>query len=291
MSDFISETVKDRDLVHLVISADKDVDDDVDDDVNELPAFQRTSPAVFSLIHFLSPLLSPGYEKIVRTRGPSPNIAAESTEYSKLQDDSATAIHDGRLSRVAPPLEIFHFVFRLFTRLLRDASHQPLQSDIMGVQELFQYNRVVVPEETRNAELLPIFARLLGCAIGTYSNPDGTAPDGMYTISIDGMTLPALVIELKNELGDGECDPSTQAGHSMRRAWIQDDVRVLNASLYQPGYFLSFLGPKARSGKMLLPNVPFGRRGPMDHGHGCRHDRQGNRATAHGHAVVGRFIH
>ena len=266
MSDFISETVKDRDLVHLIVSADKDVDDDVDDDVNELPAFQRTSPAVFSLIHFLSPLLSPGYKKIVRTRGPSPNIAAESTEYSKLQNDPATAIHDGRLSRVAPPLEIFHFVFRLFAHLLRDASHQPSQSDIMGVQELFQYNRVVVPEETRNAELLPIFARLLGCAIGTYSNPDGTAPDGMYTISIDGMTLPALVIELKDELGDGGCDPSTQAGHSMRRTWIQDDVRVLTASLYQPAYCLISSRTESAFGKNAAAQRSFWQAGA----HGSR---------------------
>jgi hypothetical protein len=147
------------------------------------------------------------------------------------------------MSRVAPPLEIFHFIFRLFPHLLRDASHQPSQSDIMSVQELFHYNRAV---GTRNADLLSIFTKLLRCDIGIHSNPDGTTPDGMYAISIDGMTLAALVIELKDELGDGGFDPSTQAGHSMRCAWIQDGVRVLTASfLYQPAYYLTFSRPES----------------------------------------------
>ncbi|RXW24486.1 hypothetical protein EST38_g1381 [Candolleomyces aberdarensis] len=206
LSSFISDTVEDEDLVDLVVKADLAGLPPMGGVLTELPALQR-------------------YQKIVQTRGPPPSTAAKSYEYSNLQKDSATAIHDGRLSRAGPPLEIFHPIFRLFLGLVRDPSHQPLPSDILGIQELFHYNSTIIAESTRNSELLPLFAKLLGCTIAQYVNPDGTIPDAMYVISVDGMTLAALVLELRNELGDGGCDPSTQAGHSMRCTWIQNDER------------------------------------------------------------------
>ncbi|KAJ2932632.1 hypothetical protein H1R20_g4445, partial [Candolleomyces eurysporus] len=225
LSGFVSDTVEDEDLVDLVVSADLADLPPMGDVLTELPALQR-------------------YQKVVQTRGPSPSAAAKSNEYLKLQKDSATAIHDGRLSRVAPPLEIFHPVFRLFLRLLRDPSHQPSPSDILAIQELFHYNRNIVAESTRNSKLLPLFAKLLGCTIAQYVNPDGTTPDAMYIISIDGMTLAALVLELKNELGDGECDPSTQAGHSMRCTWIQkDDRKRVRDRCCCPTFLLAGGGP------------------------------------------------
>ncbi|KAJ2932630.1 hypothetical protein H1R20_g4447, partial [Candolleomyces eurysporus] len=223
LSSFISDTVEDEDLVDLVVSADLADLPPMGDVLTELPALQR-------------------YQKIVQTRGPSPSAAAKSNEYSKLQKESATAIHDGRLSRVAPPLEIFHPIFRLFLRLLRDPSHQPSPSDILAIQELFHYNRNIVAESTRNSKLLPLFAKLLGCTIAQYVNPDGTTPDAMYIISIDGMTLATLVLELKNELGDGGCDPSTLAGHSMRCTWIQKDVLSLTACFFCGGPWITVMG-------------------------------------------------
>ena len=33
-----------------------------------------------------------------------------------------------------------------------------------------------------------------------------------------------LILELKRELGEGGCDPTTQAGLSMKRSWIEPSV-------------------------------------------------------------------
>lgn len=36
-----------------------------------------------------------------------------------------------------------------------------------------------------------------------------------------------IIFELKRQLGDGSYDPSAQAGLSMRRSWIRDEVSLI----------------------------------------------------------------
>ncbi|RXW17232.1 hypothetical protein EST38_g8622 [Candolleomyces aberdarensis] len=175
LSFYISDIVEKQDLIHLVVSAQPADARPKDDVPSELAAFRR-------------------YNKIIQTPGLLPSQAARSTEYAKGQAKSVTAIHDGRQGdnascRIAPPLELYHCIFRRFLRRL--------------------------------------LAKILGCSIDSVEEPDTTTLDGMYAVRVEDVLVSFLIIELKGELGDSGSDPTTQAGLSMKHTWIQDDARKL----------------------------------------------------------------
>ena len=74
-------------------------------------------------------------------------------------------------------------------------------------------------EQSSNPQLLQQLSGLSEVTIREVANADSTRPDGMSMFDIPGLdeSAPLLVAELKRVLGDGGCDPSIQAGCSMRR--------------------------------------------------------------------------
>jgi hypothetical protein len=82
-------------------------------------------------------------------------------------------------------------------------------------------------EAIRRAALEPHLGRILGNGMGTVVNPDGTWPDGAFSITLTNEICESavtLIKEEKNNIGDGGSDPSTQVGLSMARFWAQDQV-------------------------------------------------------------------
>jgi hypothetical protein len=82
-------------------------------------------------------------------------------------------------------------------------------------------------EPKPNAEIRTKLTEILGLDVHEEPNVDKSSADGVHMFIVDQMRLPLLIVELKRELGDGGCDPSTQAGLSMRRSWIQDKVSLI----------------------------------------------------------------
>lgn len=83
-------------------------------------------------------------------------------------------------------------------------------------------------ELKRNAEIRTKLTEILGLDIHEEPNIDKSSADGVYMFIVNKLHLPLLIMELKRELGDSTCDPSTQAGLTMRRSWIQDDVSPIS---------------------------------------------------------------
>ena len=186
---------------------------------------------------FLTPCT--GYVTILSTKGLTPSQGAKSTEYPAVQADPYTAIHDGRyppkplFPTIAPPLEIFHPVFAGFLHLIRDENTQPTDQDLKYVRELLSYAAMVgsVMEVPRNAEIRKRLTRILQLPVHEEPNTDKTSADGVHMITVGDVPIPLLIVELKRELGDGGCDPTTQAGIAMRRSWIQQDVSLFMSRL------------------------------------------------------------
>lgn len=82
-------------------------------------------------------------------------------------------------------------------------------------------------ESQRNPEIRKKLSEIMGLDIRVESNNDGTSADGVVIYIVNNIHIPLLIAEFKREMGDGGCDPSTQAGMTMRRSWIQADVRVI----------------------------------------------------------------
>jgi serine/threonine protein kinase len=80
-------------------------------------------------------------------------------------------------------------------------------------------------EQSRRIALTPILSDVLDGTIQVIENNDRTKADGTLEGSRDGKLFLLLLKEDKNEFGDGGSDPSTQAGLSAARTWVQANVR------------------------------------------------------------------
>ena len=167
------------------------------------------------------------------TQGPTPSEGAKSNGYRKIQTNEAQVIYDGRRaqngpSTIAPPIQIFHPIFDDFIHLVNDLGVQPTPDDLKKVQELMDYaaevGRVEEGNGRYNEGLRERLRRILQLDIHVEPNLDATSADGVITLQVGDARIAFLILELKRELGEGGCDPSLQAGLSMKRSWINPSV-------------------------------------------------------------------
>jgi hypothetical protein len=166
---------------------------------------------------------------VLNAPGKTPSAGAKSANYVKSQGNAATTIFDGRGAKgkpptIGPPIHIFHPIFSDFARLV-DSSDIPTYEDLTSVLELMRFaSEVHRPEDNYGDGLRRHLTRILRITIHQDPNPDGSRPDGIISAELDGDKFPFVFIELKREIGEGGCDPTTQAGVSMRRSWIHSSV-------------------------------------------------------------------
>ena len=151
-------------------------------------------------------------------------------------------IYDGRyadggkkpIGTTAPPIQLFHPVFGHFLDSLSNKFHVPDDFVKATVGYMQVSSAIYDTEADRSATLAPHLGRILGCAVGTVVNADGTHPDGALPIVLTNEiceTVVTLLIEEKNNFGDAGCDPSIQVGLSMTRFWAQNQVDKHDSSL------------------------------------------------------------
>ena len=192
----------------------------------------------------------------------TPSEGAKATWYRKTQGDDAQAIYDGRrapnglISTNGPPIQIFHPIFNDFIHFINDPDVQPTADDLKNVQELMYFasevGRMEDRHDGRNEGLRERLRRILQTEVHEEPNTDGTIPDGIITLQIDDARIAFLILELKQELGEGGCDPTTQAGLSMKRSWIDPSVGF---NPIHPVPMTDSLVEKGHSRKVLLPNT------------------------------------
>ncbi|KAH9053957.1 hypothetical protein EDB83DRAFT_2552759 [Lactarius deliciosus] len=86
------------------------------------------------------------YNKTILTQGMSPSEGAKLTNYCKTQVDDAQAIYDGQgapdagVSRISPPIQIFHPIFGDFIRSVNhpDSDAQPTRDDLKNREDIRQ---------------------------------------------------------------------------------------------------------------------------------------------------------
>jgi hypothetical protein len=167
----------------------------------------------------------------VATPGKPPSTGAKSSHYRKSQGDAATVIYDGRrgpdekLSTIAPPIQIFHRIFDDFLCSVNSPDDQPSVEDLENVYDLMYYVSEVRQTEDRYREgFRQKLSQILAAPIHEEQNPDNTKPDGVIMVQLGDTCIPYVFIELKRELGEGGCDPTSQASLTMRRSWIHASV-------------------------------------------------------------------
>jgi len=169
----------------------------------------------------------------VLNQGPTPSEGAKLNGYRKIQADESQVIYDGRwapkgLSTIAPPIQIFDPIFDNFIHLVNDPDVQPTPDDLKKIQELMYYaaevGRVEEGKDGYNEGLHERLRHILQDDVHVEPNLDATSADGVITLQVGDAHIAFLILELKRELGEGGCDPSLQAGLSMKRSWIIPSV-------------------------------------------------------------------
>ena len=164
------------------------------------------------------------FQTTIKGRGvPSPSTAAKSKEYAELQANSKTFILDGFYNIRKPentstlPIEIYHPVFRLFVESI--ATARPDKEFIVNVQKLMTASTGIGTVESTLAEDLRIaLTKVLGKYMGQVV-VDDAIPDGTILKTEDDIAIPLLVMEYKRAIGEGGCDPMTQASYSALQQW------------------------------------------------------------------------
>ncbi|KAF8323655.1 kinase-like domain-containing protein, partial [Amanita rubescens] len=180
----------------------------------------------------------------------SPSESAKSKEYKTYQHKSP--IYDGRydatkpIDTTAPPIQLFHPVFGHFLDDLTNDLCVPPEIAKATIEYMRASSAMYDNEAIRKAALEPHLGRILGNGMGTVMNPDGTWPDGAFSITLTNEICEfavTLIKEEKNNIGDGGSDPSTQVGLSMARFWAQDQHSGVRNNTCCPTFLLATAGP------------------------------------------------
>jgi hypothetical protein len=180
-----------------------------------------------------------GFEKVLGTRGKSPSKGAKSDEYYKIQGDASLVIYDGRRGRnptIAPPIQIYHPIFDEFTGLVNNPDVQPTVEDLDNVYELMHtLSCINRQEDDIRRKAHENIGHILGTPILEVQNPDNTRPDGVIMVELGKTSIPYVFLELKREIGEGGCDPTSQASLSMKCSWVHKEVGY-NRIYFDPAF-------------------------------------------------------
>ncbi|PFH48717.1 hypothetical protein AMATHDRAFT_5521 [Amanita thiersii Skay4041] len=169
------------------------------------------------------------YMDVVAHNGVAPYQAAKSAELIKIQCSPThlQTIYDGRYamsgpSTLAPPIHIFHPIFGSFARRLAEDT-APLECELLSLTQRFMAEALMIhtQESERVADFKLTLKKILERSVRQEANTNNRMADGVCSIEINHISVPILTIELKRELGEGSCDPSTQVGFSARQSWIE----------------------------------------------------------------------
>lgn len=162
----------------------------------------------------------------------SPSSAANIANLRHVQRRDPILLARPHAAR-GPPITIYEPTFADFRHNLRMRKHIELgiPPDYYRAVSSFLVTSCDIYTsklERRNA-LLPILIELLGQPIiSGQLLEDGSSSDGICTTKMEvggkGMFALLMLLELKNEIGAGGCDPSVQASFSFTRWWSETRV-------------------------------------------------------------------
>jgi hypothetical protein len=187
-----------------------------------------------------------GFQNVISniSKATAPAEGAKSSAYAKSQ--VFYSIYDGRYkdgkprTTVAPPIQLFHPVFAHFLDDIRDTCLISPDITRKTTEFMRMASAIYSNEESRGAALTPLLRSILGFNIQKILNDDRTNADGAVELFADLGSFLLYLQEHKNEIGDGASDPSTQAGLSGGRYWVQPKVYDSH-HLFHPFLFHSFI--------------------------------------------------
>ncbi|KAG8694312.1 hypothetical protein FRC11_002276, partial [Ceratobasidium sp. 423] len=166
--------------------------------------------------------------------------AAKPADFYEQQQSTRKHILIGRpVDHTGPPITLYHPVFGRFLRNLQ--SVEPLSAvAYSNVADYFHISQALYSEEDgRDDKSRTPLATVLGGVLSKVwvrgAQPDGANPtdDSAWCI----------IMEMKNEIGSGACDPSIQAAQSYTQCWKTKPASDLLSRCCCPSILIAIAGP------------------------------------------------
>ncbi|TCD71383.1 hypothetical protein EIP91_010089 [Steccherinum ochraceum] len=244
----------DRSLVHLLVTAEARASEQV------AQAEAEAEDEVLAL-----PLHQLGYRNTLAGAKTmkSPSVAAKSLQYGKYQADPRFVIYDGFYmipkqspslrgqpslepvrSTIAPPIQIFHPVFDTLLEDLANPNFKPDADIIPKVSDMMQEAaEIIVSEPRRNAVLRKHLSIIFGRSSDQILEDNNRSADGSIRVKIGNVMWVIAIEENKRHLGEGGCDPSTQAEYSAVQIISQEKYDFIRDHCCCPTILLAGGGP------------------------------------------------
>ncbi|KAF8593038.1 hypothetical protein BDV93DRAFT_549651, partial [Ceratobasidium sp. AG-I] len=173
----------------------------------------------------------------------TPSKLAKAIPFMKHQA-TENAIYNGRpQNRTGPPIGLYFSIFDSFVAGLEDSTRdippKKLEAALSLLERSQEQYKTELSSSGRTAALVPGLNKLLGTKLFN-REVAGAKPDGSISAANGA---PCLVVEMKNEVGMGGCDPCIQGAISYVKSWSdpnQDDIRPASCC---PSFILAIAGP------------------------------------------------
>ncbi|CAE6493838.1 unnamed protein product [Rhizoctonia solani] len=165
---------------------------------------------------------------------------AKPSQFNKFQA-TGIKIFNGRPQEAdGLPVGLFHPVFDSFQQRIDSDSFAPTPMQLSATLTLLTASQKIYDTEpVRTEALIPLLQRLLGRHIAEVSIR-GTKSDGAIHESNGAYSM---IMEIKNEIGTGGCDPSIQGAIAFANYWGQGSFEWLRDQCCCPSMILAIAGP------------------------------------------------
>ncbi|KAF8599125.1 hypothetical protein BDV93DRAFT_609465, partial [Ceratobasidium sp. AG-I] len=169
---------------------------------------------------------------------------AKVSNFTEQQVQDEVAIRNGRpFEKTGPLVQLYHDVFHRFTEGIN--SNEVLPASAYANTGTFLYNtqNLYLTEESRMTTLLSDFLSFFNLEF-TPENVVKCRGGVLKAMTIgSGPEAYCAVLELENEMGAGDSDPSVQAAHSYAIYWSQKKMEALRKICCCPSLIIAVAGP------------------------------------------------
>jgi hypothetical protein len=161
------------------------------------------------------------FENALHLSYPPASVAAKSKEYCTIQG-GPTKIYDGCYAHkkpadtTAPPIQLFNPAFAYFSSKAFDPEYIVPDETLRDIQELMtKFAAIHASENDRRQNVASLLEKVIQhLLLHTKSRRGKCIPDAVAVYSHNHNQIHLIVVEEKNEFGDGGSDPSVQASFS-----------------------------------------------------------------------------
>ncbi|KAI9069720.1 hypothetical protein FKP32DRAFT_1616800 [Trametes sanguinea] len=192
--------------------------------------------------------------KAARSRK-SPSAEAQLSQLRATQVRSAVdAIYNGRpFDLLGVPVTIYSSAFTHFLRVMEDDNLEFSPEQLKAIRELIRVSvDFHTDEATRVDRMAGLTQLILGHSMLDVSwselSPGLIKLDGVVEARVEGFTEMAsiwrCIVEVKNEVGEGWCDPIAQAEQCYKAFYSSEQVQRIRAACCCPCLLIGIAGPR-----------------------------------------------